>query len=73
MTLHLKKSMDKRFTYLVEKFPDDDLTKKEKTEFEKYLRDPLCADYLRKAKIAEKIIDEGMYRLLWKNNKYGLP
>ena len=52
-------SMNERFTYLVSKYLDKGLTDAEKVEFEKFLNDPLCADYLKKAEIAEKIIDEG--------------
>ena len=47
--------MDKRFTYLVEKYLDHKLNEPEKREFEKFLKDPACADYLKKAEITEKL------------------
>jgi tetratricopeptide (TPR) repeat protein len=55
--------MDERFTYLVEKYLDHNLTETEKNEFEKYLAEPLCMDYLEKAIKAEKLMMEG-FRLL---------
>jgi hypothetical protein len=51
--------MDERFTYLVEKYLDNNLDEREKAEFEKFLTDPLCSEYLEKIKKVEMFVEEG--------------
>jgi len=65
--------MDERFTYLVEKFFDNSLEERERVEFENYLLNPVCSDYLEKAKKAERIIEKGYWRLLGKEYKKEFP
>ena len=65
--------MNKRFTYLVSKYLDKGLTDAEKVEFEKFLDDPLCVDYLKKAEIAEKIIEEGFRKRIADAEKKIVP
>jgi hypothetical protein len=61
--------MNKRFSYLVVKYLDHELSEAEKAEFEKYLEDPKCAEYLKKAEFAQKIIDEGFRHLKTERDK----
>jgi len=63
MILYLKKSMDERFTYLVEKYLDNDLSVTEKAVFEKYLEDPACRKYLENAEKIEKVMKEEFGRM----------
>jgi tetratricopeptide (TPR) repeat protein len=56
--------MNKRFTYLVQKYLENELEDSEIAEFETFLQDSKCAEYLRKTEKAEKIIDEG-FKLLF--------
>ncbi len=63
--------MDERFTYLVQKFLDNNLQGSEKKEFEKYLADPLCAAYLEDAKKVDKVIEEGFREIIDHVNKKG--
>jgi hypothetical protein len=56
--------MDKRFTYLVEKYLDNSLSEKQKAVFEKYLEDPACREYLEDAEKIEKIINTGLKKIL---------
>jgi hypothetical protein len=55
--------MDERFTYLVQKHLDHNLEGAEILEFDKYLENPDCVDYLEKAKEIDKFIDEGMRQM----------
>ena len=55
--------MNKRFKYLVEKYLEHSLSAPEKAEFEKFLDDRACAEYLKRAEKSERIIQEG-FRLL---------
>ena len=56
--------MDKRFKYLVEKYLDNTLSKTQKAVFEKYLEDPACREYLEDAEKIEKIINNGLKKIL---------
>ena len=50
--------MNERFTYLVEKFLDNNLEGSEITEFKKYLALQENREYLRNAEIVNKVIEE---------------
>jgi tetratricopeptide (TPR) repeat protein len=61
--------MDDRFKYLVVTFLEHELPEHERPEFEKYLEDPDCAAYLKKAEFANKLIDDGFKKLVAESNK----
>ena len=54
--------MKKRFTHLVAKYLDFELNKKEKAKLDKFLLDPTCSEYLKKAEIAHKLLVEEVER-----------
>jgi len=56
--------MNERFAYLVEKYLENDLFGDEVAEFEKYLTDPECAEYLKEAEQIEKLMMEGLRELV---------
>lgn len=56
--------MEERFKILVSKYLDDKLSDQELAEFEKYLEDPACNSYFKKAEYANKLIDESFQNLI---------
>lgn len=66
--------MDERFTYLVEKYLDHNLSKEEQKEFDAFLKVPGNKEYLIKAEKAEKIIEEGFKHIITKlENDLNIP
>ena len=56
--------MNERFTYLVEKFLDNNLEGSEITEFKKYLALQENREYLRNAEIINRVIEEEFLNML---------
>ena len=60
--------MDERFTYLVEKYLENELNAEEQDEFGKYLSDPGCAEYLKRAAEIEELMAAGIRRFAVKDS-----
>jgi SOS response regulatory protein OraA/RecX len=55
--------MDERFTYLVQKHLDYKLEGAEIIEFDKYLENPECLNYLEDARVANSFVEREMRKM----------